>query len=127
MQPKYDMTIGEWITHCGKVAKEHGWHDKPSDFGEYAANFHGEIAEAWEEFRKGKRLDETYYVDAADYSSDGNRAPLMKPEGIPVELGDVLIRIFDFCYRYNVNVEKAMLEKSNYNAQRSYRHGNKVA
>ena len=48
-----------------------------------------------------------------------------KPEGVTSELADVLIRIFDFCGKYQLPLGKILIEKMEYNKKRPYRHGGK--
>lgn len=50
---------------------------------------HCELSEAVEEYRNGHGLTEIYYND------DG------KPEGVPVELADAVIRTLDTAVKYN--------------------------
>jgi NTP pyrophosphatase (non-canonical NTP hydrolase) len=73
-----------------------------------------EFAEAMEEHRSGRQPAEVY-------QSDGD-----KPEGIPIELADVVIRILDFCGRWGIDLEDAMREKMAYNWTLPHRHGGKV-
>lgn len=40
-----------------------------------------------------------------------------------VELADVLIRIFDYCGKFNVPLAEALLAKMQYNVSRPYKHG----
>lgn len=65
-------------------AIEHGWWDEERSFGEIISLCHSELSEALEEYRNNRGLGEIYY--------NGN-----KPEGIPVELADCIIRILDYC------------------------------
>lgn len=95
-------------------AQNKGWWINQPSFGTFISNFHGEISEAWEEYRKGHGLKEVYYVDG-------------KPEGVPVELADCVIRIMDFCEGHNIDLEQAIRTKHEYNKTRSFRHGNKKA
>lgn len=117
---KFGASIGQLMTMCGSMAAEKGWHDKHRSFGEVVALCHSELSEAFEEYRAGRAIHETYY------RVDDSGIP-RKPEGVPTELADVLIRIFDYCWKENINLEKALVEKMEYNATRPYRHGNKVA
>lgn len=107
------MEIKKLIRIAGRDAKEKGWWDNPPTFGEFIALCHSELSEALEEHRSGHTLTETYL--------NGE-----KPEGIPVELADVVIRIFDYCDNMGIDLEKAIVEKMLYNRKRPYRHGNKV-
>lgn len=49
-----------------------------------------------------------------------------KPEGIPSEMADILIRLLDTAGRYGVNLDSAVREKLAYNRTRGHRHGGKV-
>lgn len=90
-----------------------GWHDEPRSIGEMIALMHSELSEALEDHRNGHGVNETYY--------EGE-----KPCGIPVELADTVIRIFDFCGKYSIDLESAIREKMAYNSTRPHRHGGKV-
>lgn len=101
-------------------AKEHGWWEKERSFGELIALCHSELSEALEEHRKGMEPNETYLSVYAD------NIDLSKPEGIPSELADTVIRIMDMCGYYGIDLEAAIKEKMEYNRTRPYKHGGKV-
>lgn len=109
------MTIKEWQKAVHEVAKDHGWWDRPNDIGRQITNMHGELSEAWEEFRGGRPLDYMYY-------SGGT-----KPEGFGVELADCVIRIMDTCEANGIDLEKMIELKNEYNKTREWRHGGKLA
>lgn len=76
---------------------------------------HSEVSEVLEELRKGKSPTETYY------SENG------KPDGIPSELADAVIRCFDMADYYGIDlekaiIEKAIIEKAEFNKSRPYKH-----
>ena len=73
-----------------------------------------EISEALEEHRHGRAPDEIWYT------AEG------KPEGVPVELADAVIRICDMCGKWNIPLVRALVEKAAYNQTRPHRHGGKV-
>jgi len=94
-------------------AKNKGWHDTERSFGELIALCHSELSEALEEYRNGKDPDAVYFRED-------------KPEGIPIELADVIIRIFDMCGLYQIDIGGAIFQKMMYNSSRPHRHGGKV-
>lgn len=87
-----------------------------------------EGAEALEELRSGRSANESYYTD-----SDGNEAPRLsvnakpnKPEGVPSEIADIVIRCFDFADEAGFSLINAILEKIDYNDTRARMHGRQV-
>lgn len=134
--------LNELRDECFKIADEHGWHDRPRSIGDILALLHSEVTEALEEHRVGHSPTETYYTrEVFAHTVDRfNGVELKvksevkcsiedsgaKPCGIPSELADLLIRVFDFCGEKGIDIESAVLEKVEYNRNRPYRHGNKA-
>lgn len=106
--------MNDLVKEIHTTAKEKGWWDEPRSFGDIIALCHSELSEALDEYCNGSKIHQTYIA------SDG------KPEGVPVELADVLIRIFDACGYYNIDIASAVKTKVEYNKGRPYRHGGKV-
>lgn len=106
--------LNELAKEIHENAVEHGWWDDPRSFGEVDALCHSELSEALEEYRKGYAPDEIYY------GCNG------KPEGIAVEMADCMIRILDWFGKENIDADKIMRLKMEYNKTRPYRHGGKV-
>lgn len=90
-----------------------------------------EVTEAIEELRNGRDAEERYYSGGYDedvledwdkQDLDGNPR---KPEGVPSELADVVIRAFDFAAEHNFGLAEVILEKLAYNETRGRMHGGK--
>ena len=96
-------------------AKSKGWWDgEDHNFPEKIMLVVCELSEAIEEYRDGHEVVDVYINDG-------------KPEGIPVEMADAVIRLMDICGRYGIDLESVMRKKMEYNQTRPYRHGGKKA
>lgn len=51
------------------------------------------------------------------------RAGIAKPEGVPVELADTVIRVLDTCEAYGIDLGFEIRRKMEYNETRAFRHG----
>ena len=69
-----------------------------------------ESAEALDELRKGHAADERYYVDG-------------KPEGVPSEIADIVIRALHFAEEAGFDLWEVIDEKLRYNDTRAHKHG----
>lgn len=115
-------------------AVRHGWWDEERSFGDIVALCHSELSEALEEYRENRPM--VWHYKAESSYSDGlvtgsltieNETPTdgSKPEGIAVEMIDCIIRILDWCGKENIDVDKLIELKHEYNKTRPYRHGGK--
>jgi NTP pyrophosphatase (non-canonical NTP hydrolase) len=104
-----------------KIATEHGFHD--ASVPEDIALMHSELSEALEDYRAGKKVNELTYEHKRTLN-EPNLPP--KPCGIPSEMADVIIRVLHFCGKHEIDIEKAVLEKMQYNESRPYKHGKKI-
>lgn len=124
------LNIKEFVKEVGENAVTHGWWEQERSFGELIALCHSELSEALEEYRKGKQPTEIYYscnVTCDEWSwKECKECKHGKPEGIPSELADVVIRIFDMCHYYEIDIESIIVEKHEFNKSRPYKHGGKV-
>jgi NTP pyrophosphatase (non-canonical NTP hydrolase) len=94
--------INQLCKEAFETAKSKGWHDEPREMGTLLALIHSEVSEALEADRKGWH------------------------DNFTEELADICIRVFDLCGSLNIDLEKAILEKMEYNKGRTYKHGGKA-
>lgn len=96
---------------ANRTQKEHGFDQQT--FPEFIALVHSELSEALEHYRNNLMLNTELEIQG-------------KPDGVPVELADAVIRIAGFCEDHNIDLEGAIGRKMSYNRTRPYKHGNKV-
>lgn len=115
------MTVNELIEKAHKNALNKGFwedvEDLPPEFLEMMisqklALIHEEVSEALGELRNGA------YIQGI--LANG---PSAKPEGFPIELADVVIRIADLCGFLRIDLERAIGVKMAYNSTRPHKHG----
>lgn len=143
------MNINDLVKEAHQNAVDHGWWEEPKSMGELLALIHSEVSEALEEHRNGKKANKTYYSQKIEVphfltndvieervffasqkgvvinAIEGLAINPKKPEGIPSELADIVIRVADLCGFYGIDLEAAIKEKMQYNASRPYKHGGK--
>jgi len=112
------MTITELVDAAAANAKEKGWHEPVPSVGEAIALMHSELSEALEEARNGMDKDQIYLINVETPTGRTE-----KPEGMPIELADAVIRIADFCGLHGIDLEHAIKLKMAYNLTRPRRHG----
>ena len=114
-----DLKVKELAKEVHALAINKGWYPVPSPtFPECIAMFHSEISEALQLYRDGYAPEEIRIEPDALCESG-------KPTGIPIEFADVIIRVFDTCEFYGIDIEDAIIRKHEYNKTRPWRHGGK--
>jgi len=110
------MQIAEMVHAAHDNSKRKGWWigiEIPADtIPEKLALIHSEVSEALECYRERRLVTEV--------------SPEGKPEGLPSELADVLIRIADLCGALEIDLAAEVELKMAYNKTRAFRHGNKA-
>ena len=131
-----ELKITEFQKEVHANAVLHGWHEEERSFGDLIALCHAELSEALEEYRNKRSFNDTYYSCSKKGEPTCNTMKTMpymcegckdrKPEGIPSELADVVIRIMDMCELYGIDLEETMRIKHEFNKTRPYKHGGKL-
>ena len=109
------MNINDLIAEAHANAVAHGFWEEDRPFAETVDLIHSELSEALEEFRDGHGLDEVYYSCSWDMFCPGNilscdckPCRYHKPEGIPIEFADTVIRIGDYLGHEKVDAERTI-------------------
>ncbi|HET7110164.1 MAG TPA: hypothetical protein VFI41_04790 [Gemmatimonadales bacterium] len=114
------MNLSEYAEQIHKTAVDHGWWENGDrNIGEVMMLIVTEVAEAFEHYRHGQDITEVFYLD------DKREGVKDKPDGVPIELADILIRVLDFAHYNGIDIERAMQIKMAYNDSRPYKHGGK--
>jgi hypothetical protein len=114
----FPKELWEWQKDIHQLAKDKGWYTPPPTVEGRLILIHSEVSEALEEYRNGHSLNEIYYVT----DKDGHT----KPEGVPIELADAVIRLLDAAEYFGFDMLEAITIKHEYNKTRPQRHGGKV-
>ncbi|MCX5706853.1 MAG: hypothetical protein NTW13_04245 [Candidatus Omnitrophica bacterium] len=102
MRRKKSLGINSLIKLCHGIAQSKGWWQNERNDGELIALMHSELSEALEAMRAHGTKD-----------------------NIAEELADCCIRIFDYCGARDIDLDKILIKKIEYNKTRPHRHGKK--
>lgn len=132
------MNINQLAKEVHENAVAHGWWEKPPTLPEALCLIHSELSEALEEYREGNPLvygtcalaaEDCRFSGVCDKvgqpGAEGGVEGPCKPEGIAVELADVILRTLDLMAALGVDVDGVVMAKHRYNLGREYMHGGK--
>jgi NTP pyrophosphatase (non-canonical NTP hydrolase) len=85
----------------------------------------GEVAEAHEEIRAGHPVTHVWYSGEPVTHEEYGVIP-GKPEGVPSEVADIVIRALDFAEECGIDLVAMIEEKLAYNTTRPHKHGGKT-
>jgi hypothetical protein len=97
------MNIVELVKAAHENAVNKGWWTEERTYGELIVLMQSEVSEALEDHRNGLDANLTWYEKMVNGELLGRGMfvdETWKPCGIPSELADIIIRIFDCCGRY---------------------------
>ena len=120
--PKPGASVAALVHEAGWNSHAHGFWEGGWNDGEKVALVHSEASELLEEIRMRPKSGDHQagWMRTMRYREDG------KPEGVPSEAADVVIRMMDFCAYHGIDLERAILEKMAYNRSRPHMHGGKA-
>ncbi len=90
-----------------ELAQEKGWWLGDREVPELLCLIHSEVSEALEAYR--------------------NSTPEGEKGWLGEELADIVIRVWDMSYQYEIDIAKEVNKKHEINKKREYRHGGKIA
>jgi len=94
------MNLNSYVKKAHKVAVDHGWWDSNRSTAEVIMMIVTELAEAVQEYR-----------------TNGNSDKFRE------EIADTFIRLCDMVGAYDIDIEKEIMKKHEYNKTRPYKHG----
>lgn len=103
------MSLNQLGRKAYDIAKDHGFYDIPPTIPERLCLIHSEVSEALEAYR-----DDALSVT---YTNNG------KPEGLPSELADIIIRVIDMAAWLDIDLDDIIKRKMAYNETRPFKHG----
>lgn len=117
------MEINGLVKTAHSQAKEKGFWDKEKEIGTTLMLIVSELGEALEAHRKGHFGNLLGYDKERRASTSWNTAfENQIKDSFEDELADVVIRVADLCGKYNIDLQRHIELKLQYNKTRGYKH-----
>ena len=101
-----EVSLRQFLDLCGIMSiGKFGVKPVPSELPEHLMFITSEVSEVYEEHRKGRAVDEIYWENG-------------KPEGIPIEMADVILKTLYVAEAYGMDMMKALRIKLIHNANK---------
>jgi NTP pyrophosphatase (non-canonical NTP hydrolase) len=85
-----------------------------------------EVLEAWRDYHDKENHYQEVAYRKGDHGEDVEMPKPWKPEGVPSELADILVRLLDTADAWGIDLFAAFQEKMAYNMTRPYQHGGRT-
>lgn len=112
--------MNELAKEIHQNAVKHGFYDTKREVGTLLMLCVSELAEALEADRKGKHA---ILIDAIDEDNFKEDFETCIKDSFEDEIADTIIRIFDLCGYYNIDIDEHIRLKMKYNQMRENMHG----
>jgi len=139
-----EQPLGDLARRIYRWSRGQGFYDEGQvrPFDGQLALVHSEVSKALEHWRDGHEPDELFFTrrepvvsePAASIEATRRFHPVghadaldegWKPDGVPIELADVLIRVLDIMAHHGLDPDELVELKMAYNLTRSHRNGGK--
>jgi NTP pyrophosphatase (non-canonical NTP hydrolase) len=113
---RMSKTIADWQKEAWKTAESNGFHEKHEGISSILSmavqiiNFHEEVSEVWACVKTDQWKTTKTMLEG-------------KPQGVAIELADIVLRVLDTCEMNGIDLDEAMHMKNEYNKTRPYMHG----
>lgn len=131
MSTNEDLTFKEVMERTNEIAHDKGHWTPAPPIPEFLCQVHGEVSEALEANKCGKETlpwDLTMCQERIDKGYRGefkNHFEKHVKNSFEDELGDIILRVLDYCKENSIDIQTHILLKMEYNSMREYKHGKK--